>query len=124
MFFIYRNEIINTICSDNSGIFLESRVIEIMGYLHILFLALGQFSYLQENVFSGALLEEVYSSEVEMIMSRLLRRIGDMLLKLLYITCYVEQESINVMAGALVLTQLANITSYHEQRLLMGIVRL
>ncbi|ORE10844.1 hypothetical protein BCV72DRAFT_332741 [Rhizopus microsporus var. microsporus] len=95
-----------------------------MGYFHILLLVPEQFSDLQENVFSDALLEDMYCSEVEMLMYKSLRPTRDMLLKLSHVTCDVEQESINVMTGALTLTQLAGAAPYYEQRLLIGIVRI
>ncbi|CEG82172.1 hypothetical protein RMATCC62417_16282 [Rhizopus microsporus] len=95
-----------------------------MGYFHILFLAPEQFNDLQENVFSGALLEDMYCSEAEMLMNKSLGPTSDMLLKLSHVTCDVEQGSMGVMAGTLMLTQLAGASLYYEQRLLFGIARL
>lgn len=51
----------------------------------MLFLAPEQYSDLQENVFSDALLEEVYSNEVEKCLVKALGPTGDMFLKPLHI---------------------------------------
>lgn len=64
IFFRYRNNIMDILNNNKDGIFLETRVLEIMGFFHVLFLA-PKHSDVQRNVFSESLLDEIYAAELQ-----------------------------------------------------------
>lgn len=109
--------------NNKDGIFLETKVLEIMGVFHVLFLA-PEHSDVQRNVFSEALLDEIYAAELQKLMDKQLRPTSDMFLKLSHIVFDVEQKTITIAKGILMLTQIADTADYYEQRLLMGVARL
>lgn len=124
LFFKYRNRIVDIINNSKHGIFLENRVIEIIGHFHMLFLVPGQSSDIQKSIFSEALLNELHNNQVRYFMMKTLKPAGDIYLKLSNIVYDIEEENISIMKGVLMLTQLADTASYYEQRLLIGLARL
>lgn len=57
-------------------------------------------------------------------MDKQLRPTSDMFLKLSHIVFDVEQKTITIAKGILMLIQIADTVLYYEQRLLMGVARL
>ncbi|CEG81522.1 hypothetical protein RMATCC62417_15716 [Rhizopus microsporus] len=123
IFFRYRSNIMDILNNNKDGIFLETRVLEIMGFIHVLFLA-PEHSDVQRNVFSEALLDEIYAAEIQKLMDKPLRPTSDMFLKQSHIIFDIEQKTTTIAKGAIMLTQVAYTAPYYEQRLLMGVARL
>ncbi|KAG1048826.1 hypothetical protein G6F43_008808 [Rhizopus delemar] len=124
LFFKYRNRIVDIINNSKHGIFLENKVIEIIGHFHMLFLVPRQSSDIQKSIFSEVLLNELHNNQVRYFMMKTLKPAGDIYLKLSNIVYDIEEENISIMKGVLMLTQLADTASYYEQRLLIGLARL
>jgi hypothetical protein len=108
LFFKYRNRIVDIINNSKDGIFLENRVIEIIGHFHILFLAPGHFSDIQKSIFSEVLLNELHNKQIRSFMMKTLKPAVDVYLKLSHIVYDIEEKNISIMKGVLMLTQMAD----------------